>query len=145
MEAHHLKGLPMFLKKMFYASVSILLLALIYHVGSGRASAQSCGTGFVAVENEGGGGQFMGLAANGDVYTTMTDGATWTFRGHINGQSFVSLSNEGGGGQFMALESNGTTWVTVSDGAAWTQKGNIGGAATSARTQSFGALKASYR
>jgi hypothetical protein len=50
------------LKKLFYASASVLMLALAYHLGANTASAQAPGNPIVS----GDGG--IALTANGDVY-----------------------------------------------------------------------------
>lgn len=58
----------MFLKKLFYASASILMLAAAYHLGASESRAQSTGTiaGFETVP-----GIFYVLTSNGDVYNNV--------------------------------------------------------------------------
>jgi hypothetical protein len=50
------------LKKLFYASASILMLAIAYHLGANTAAAQTPGNPVVAAQ-----GSFV-YAANGDAY-----------------------------------------------------------------------------
>jgi len=87
------------LKRCYYASASILMLALAYHLGASTAGAQAPSNPVVAVDVA----QIV-YTANGDVYKPDGTGHGW-FRG---GNVFT-------------------------------------GGATSAQTQSFGALKAKYR
>jgi len=68
------------LKKLFYASASILMLALAYHFGATSAGAQSGGN--VVVNAFAGGGAPISMnggavTAAGDVYVT-GDWVTWT-------------------------------------------------------------------
>jgi hypothetical protein len=62
----------MFLKRLFYASASILMLAAAYHLGASTAGAQGGGTvsGIATVMPPAPGyaGQLLVLTANGDVY-----------------------------------------------------------------------------
>jgi hypothetical protein len=52
------------LKKLFYASASILMLALAYHLGATSATAQAPGNPVVAIA----GPYSFVLTANGDLY-----------------------------------------------------------------------------
>ncbi len=65
----------MFLKKMFYASASILMLAIAYHLGAGTATAQAPSNSVVAAYQ---GSAHIALTANGDVYVTAQPGEPWT-------------------------------------------------------------------
>lgn len=62
----------MFLKRFFFASASILMLALAYHLGATNAGAQAPGNAVVAVVPPDGAGSVSGngaiVTANGDVY-----------------------------------------------------------------------------
>ena len=64
----------MFLKRLFYASASILMLALAYHLGAGTATAQAPSNSVVAT------GDGYVFTANGDVYQGGGAGShsTWT-------------------------------------------------------------------
>ena len=65
------KGPPMFLKRVFYASASILTLALAYHLGASTATAQAPSNPVVAVFM--GSGDNLGVVtANGDVFGANT-------------------------------------------------------------------------
>jgi hypothetical protein len=61
------------LKKLFYASASILMLAIAYHLGANTAAAQAPGNPLVGLAY-GSSAAFAG-AANGDVY--VWDGTRW--------------------------------------------------------------------
>lgn len=64
----------MFLKRLFYASASILMLALAYHLGATNAGAQAPGNAVVAVVPPDGAGGVSGngavVTANGDIYAS---------------------------------------------------------------------------
>jgi len=62
----------MFLKRLFYASASILMLALAYHLGATTAGAQAPGNPVVAAF----GVNSYVVTANGDVYRS-PDWYTW--------------------------------------------------------------------
>jgi hypothetical protein len=67
----------MFLKRLFYASASILMLALAFRLGAGSATAQAPGNPVVAA----GVGSWSGpytvfvATANGDIYAGTNPGA----------------------------------------------------------------------
>jgi hypothetical protein len=63
------------LKKLFYASASILMLAIAYHLGAATAAAQAPGNPVVAVGATGG----VVYAANGDAYLQMGGPGNTTF------------------------------------------------------------------
>lgn len=71
----------MFLKRFFYASASLLMLALAYHFGAGSAIAQAPGNSVVAMD-----GTFI-ATANGDVYSGsgISSHSTWTYLGNVFG------------------------------------------------------------
>jgi hypothetical protein len=74
------------LKKLFYASASILMLAFAYHLGASTATAQAPSNSPVAMVS-GVGGTTMGangaiVTANGDVYATLNY-ADWFRIGNI--------------------------------------------------------------
>ena len=75
----------MFLKRVFYASASVLMLALAYHLGAQTASAQAPGNPVVASFELN--GSFVGgvVTANGDVYTTSISALDhgWTHRTNV--------------------------------------------------------------
>lgn len=78
----------MFLKRILYASASILMLALAYHLGAVTATAQTPGNPIVA----GGLGpsapyQVWVVTANGDVYGVGSNLAGWTHVSNVFGGS----------------------------------------------------------
>ena len=78
----------MFLKRVFYASASILMLALAYHLGASTATAQAPGNGVVAMCPEGTSGWILAMTASGDTYRsgpTPTRTYTWELVGSIFG------------------------------------------------------------
>ncbi len=76
----------MFLKKLFYASASILMLALAYHLGASTATAQAPSNSVVAcgsLQNGGGWLTPLAITANGDAYHGNESGTTWTRVGNV--------------------------------------------------------------
>ncbi len=70
----------MFLKRLFYVSASILLLAAAYHLGASTARAQAPGNPVVAAFNAG------VITANGDVYTVPANAtalSVWVRAGNV--------------------------------------------------------------
>ena len=63
------------LKRIFYASAAVLMLALAYHLGAGTATAQAPGNPVVATFP--GGGSPAIVTANGDVYLGNGLNSTW--------------------------------------------------------------------
>ena len=71
------------LKKLFYASASILMLALAYHFGATSAGAQAPGNPVVGVTYVAAGSAFA-VTANGDIYISgYSDLQHWTLSGNI--------------------------------------------------------------
>ncbi len=67
------------LKRLFYASASVLMLALAYHLGATSATAQAPGNPVVA-----GDGLGIAFTANGDVYrNTIADYSAWERVGNV--------------------------------------------------------------
>jgi hypothetical protein len=71
------------LKKLFYASASILMLALAYHLGATNAAAQAPGNPVVAAVQQT--ACTLAFTSNGDVYTSC--GSGWTRQGNVFGGS----------------------------------------------------------
>jgi hypothetical protein len=69
----------MFLKKLFFASASILMLALAYHLGASTATAQAPSNPVVGISNN------NVVTANGDVYTGTGTGSVelWTLVSNV--------------------------------------------------------------
>jgi hypothetical protein len=63
------------LKKLFYASASILMLAIAYHLGANTAAAQAPGNPLVGITY--GSSAVFAAAANGDVYVFSGPGPGW--------------------------------------------------------------------
>ncbi len=72
----------MFLKKLCYASASILMLALAHHLGASTATAQApsnavvCSVANGATPFSGGSNNQIVVTANGDVYASAQNNAT---------------------------------------------------------------------
>lgn len=133
----------MFLKRVFYASASILMLAGAYHLGASTAGAQS---GAVAGFHISSNGNPFVSCPSGDVWIDVIGGG-WRYAGNAltgrPGRTIVGLA--GAGSLFYAILDNGD--IVQSDSyTGWNSAGNAPcGTATSTATQSFGSLKAKYR
>jgi hypothetical protein len=82
-------------KRLFYLSASILMLALAIHFGYTNAKAQGPGNPAVALANEGTGGYMLALTANGDLYRA---------QGYTRTYSFELVGNIFSGGPTPALK-----------------------------------------
>jgi hypothetical protein len=72
------------LKKLFYASASILMLALAYHLGATSASAQAPGNPVVAMmPSVVSTARMHAITANGDLYSSGDDIRVWTRTANI--------------------------------------------------------------
>ena len=68
----------MFLKRMFYASASILCLAVAYHLGARNAGAQAPGNAIVTALSVGCPTYtYTVVTANGDVYGSIDCNSPW--------------------------------------------------------------------
>ena len=129
------------LKKLFYASASILMLALAYHLGATSVSAQA-GSGALM----GGYGNFV-CTPNGDIWFSDGRGG-WSpsslgnvFNGSPAGRTIVQFdySSEGG-----AMANTGEVFQHA--GGGWHSVGvSPAGAPTPAAQPTFGQVKAQYR
>ena len=137
------------LKKVFYASASILMLALAYHLGATSAHGQSANAlvGYVQSGNLG----FV-LTANGDEYVwdSNNPGLGWHYDRNVGasagrpaGQFTVFTLGNG----FYAFTANGDVYkIPTLDGPySWTYVNNVFGTPTPAAQQTFGQIKAQYR
>lgn len=70
------------LRKLFYVSASLLMLALAYHLGASTATAQAPGNPVVAVFI-GSGDNISAVTANGDVFGANTSSGPWAFRSNV--------------------------------------------------------------
>jgi hypothetical protein len=72
------------MKRLFYLSASILMLALAFHFGYTTARAQAPGNPIVGIAASANiVGVFVATTDNGDAYLTDNEGTTWTFRGNV--------------------------------------------------------------
>lgn len=74
----------MFLKKLFFASASVLMLALAYHLGASTATAQAPGNpianvAFVSWPGNG----LVAMTTNGDSFFSSDNGVTWQQTGNV--------------------------------------------------------------
>ncbi len=119
------------LKKLFYASASILMLALAYHLGASTATAQS---GLFRVLNPGGP---LIIEVGGAVYTF--NGSAWEQPSLAPPPVPASSLLVGDSQTYMTVD--GTTWVWNNQ---W-QSVPLPGSPTPAAQPTFGQLKAQYR
>ncbi len=131
-------------KKLFYASASILMLALAYHLGGAAARANVSATIEVPSFN----GSWVSGVMGRTVYTACCGGGPQCpfvvqILGGIPGTDPVIASSSGGNVDFVLL-ANGDIYRGDLSTAAWTLAGNLNGATPAAR-QTFGQLKAQYR
>jgi len=134
------------LKKLFYASASILMLALAYHFGAASAGAQSPGT-------------IQGASAGPATgYATGVVGRTFYYKRHnsnepggtvpdpVPGDSPVIATQGSGPGSIqVAVLENGDVYSRNLNESAWVYFGNLVGSPTHAAQQTWGQLKAQYR
>ena len=71
----------MFLKRLFYASASILMLVVAYHLGASTARAQAPSNPLVGIAAYS--GALFGLTANGYVYSSGDNGNSWRHNGNV--------------------------------------------------------------
>ncbi len=138
----------MFAKRLFYASASLLMLALAYHLGATSAIGQT--GGIITDAYDPGLGSFA-VTSTGAVYfasyggTETPSNPTWSHVGTIPAGSSIVTIQEAGGTVVHAFDANGGFWVSTDYGRTWALRGNVVGAPTPARTESFGQLKTRYR
>ena len=85
------------LKRFFYASAAILMLALAYHLGAGTATAQAPSNPVVAALAPG-----IVVTANGDVYANPnlinpSNATPWQLAGHVFGGGPIPAQQESWG------------------------------------------------
>jgi len=138
----------MFLKRLFYASATVLLLTIAYHLGASTATAQAPTPSGLA-----GTISAAGLFFNNGQSATAVIGRTFYLNGSplpngatIPGTDPVIATGFGANWRLMVMLANGDTYIADGDASGpWTYAGNAVGGATAAHMQSFGALKAKYR
>ena len=144
----------MFLKKLFLASASVLMLALAYHLGATSAGAQLSGTisAAAAVERGPYGGPIIyavvgrTLYAGGDPGGGPAIGTPWS-GGPIPGSSpVIAVGSSRSGPAPTVVLANGDTYAAIQGpGGPWSMIGNAVGSATGAATQSWGSVKVGAR
>jgi hypothetical protein len=136
----------MFLKKLFYASAFLLMLAAAYHIGPSTATAQAPGTELVAITGFGEGCyNIAGVSRDGGVYFRCDSGG-WQHVANLPGEgAAVYWSRDFDPNLYVGLR-NGDVWVHA-PGGSWefAYLGNMFGGPTPVAAKSWGALKAKYR
>lgn len=95
--AQRQKGRPMFLKKLFLASASVLMLALAYHFGASTATAQAPNSSVVAACYDGYNSRLFAFTANGDVFSANSGDARWVRFASVFGGSPTTTSTQSWG------------------------------------------------
>jgi hypothetical protein len=137
------------LKKLFYASASILMLALAYHLGATAAHGQSANA---VVGNLASGYLEFVLTASGDEYVLNTNnpGIGWHFYENVGasaGRPASQFTVFAWGDGAYAFTANGDVYKRPNlDGPySWAFINNVFGSSTPTARPSFGQLKAQYR
>jgi hypothetical protein len=145
------------LKRFFYASASILMLAVAYHLEATSAKAQSGGETVVGVSTgtPADVGGTLVLTASGNLYAG-PDGAgvpnpnSWVPVGNIPAMAshpeaslFTALSVNGG--LPKAVTASGDVFIMYGDVPGWQYWGNVFGGPTPAAHATWGQVKAGYR
>ena len=140
------------MKRFFYASAAVLMLAIAYQLGTREAAGQSVGT--VAFAHDTGWGSYV-VTPSGSVYwsyygTIQAPAPRWTFRGTIGSSSPIvrigdAVSDASGQVVVHAFAQNGNFYVSTDDGRTWSLRGNVFGSPTPALRESWGQLKSRYR
>jgi hypothetical protein len=123
----------MFLKRLFYASASLLMLSVAYHLGASTASGQTPSFRVLWLTDVLSGDTFYHLnPVHGWVPTAAIDVPP------VPPNSLISFSSA----NHLAITESGEGWYWFN---GWRSAGIVPGGATLTRTESFGALKARYR
>jgi hypothetical protein len=135
---------PLMLRKCFYVSASLLMLALAYHLGASTATAQGSGSsGFIGGGSDG--PHFMSV--DGSQYGQPGGPFTlWVSEGEVplsaNPGAYGTAIVDWSGGN-AALTNTGRVFERV--GNSWVDRGNAPGGATPTMQSSWGALKVKAR
>ncbi len=135
------------LKKLFYASASILMLALSYHLGARIATGQS-GEQLMDIAWRMADGHAYGVSASGAIYATPGHCQPWSLVGHMPAGCVPVCVLDGDVG--------GSLDIACADGSAWTVQGSVPnisvvpgsqvfGGPTPAARATWGGLKARHR
>lgn len=131
------------LKRLFFVSASILMLAIAYNLGARNVQAQAGDPVIVDIERT------MAVAGNGDVYYC-NDGLhdCWehignVFNGNPGGDRVIALSFDG---RFVALTASADVYESAFGNYAlpWTRRGNVLGALT-VQPETWTGVKTKYR
>lgn len=124
------------LRRLFYASASILMLALAYHLGVQSARAQGSSVAAAEIDFD----KSYSLVIGRTLYGFRTDTGKESFV--VPGTSPVVACSYFGQGSSEVLLENGDAWATV--GGAWQYVGNVF-ATTPAAQPTWGQIKVTYR
>jgi hypothetical protein len=131
-------------RKFFYIAAGMLMLALVYHLGSGTAGAQGFGLGLVCkLDGTDMYGTQSYCSPSGDIFQYWNGHWAKTsnvFGGAPGARTIISY------GSGVALASNGEVFASVLKGwGPWTSLGFPAGGPTPALHESWGQLKSRYR
>jgi hypothetical protein len=135
----------MFLKRLFYASASILMLAAAYHLGALSAGAQSGGAMEGASVQATPSGLIASFTMNRVLYLSqLTNAGYWwpVPAAPVGGAAIPGTAAVVATAPYAVLLANGDVYTP-----AYGYGGNLvtGSRPTATRQQTFGALKAKYR
>jgi hypothetical protein len=141
------------LKRLFYASASILMLAIAYHLGATTAAAQAPGNPVAAYGIGPDNDPFANVAvtANGDVYGATSVNGTWVHGPNVFGGAPPTSPVVGYGlglpfnYRFVVVTAAGDVYGASTPGSQWTHVANVFGGSTPAQRETWGALKGAYR
>ena len=134
------------LKKWFYASASVLMLALAYHLGATNARGQVGASVAAAVLYIHGS---FAVSSTGDVYfATYSEtgaGAHWSRIGKVGASAPIVAIEDVVENYCHAVALDGSFYVSTDAGRTWQLMGNVFGGPTVVGPETMGALKARYR
>jgi hypothetical protein len=139
------------LKRFFYASVAVLMLAIAFHIGASTAHSQAGGT--IVDADDPGGGSWV-VTSSGTVYFSIYGSQNpsaphWTPLGTIPATApIVRIQDAGtdasGNSNVHAFDASGNFYVSTNNGGTWARRGNVFGVPVPALQRSWGQVKALY-
>ena len=139
----------MFLKRLFYVSASLFLLAAAYHLGASTAGAQIQNTIWSANRADAMVGvvsgrtiRWMSTGINSGFGTT---GSLPPVPGSAEIVQFCVGNQACGNAEGTAILADGSVWTLPICTSAWIPVGNLLSGSTPTTATTFGALKAKYR